>query len=135
CWCSLLCSTPLSRTNQPGDGVGGLFHLRVGGVPALGHGSRDAVREMLLEQADRHRLQSLRSRGDLGEDVNAVAVLFDHPLQAADLAFYPAQPLQVILLVRGVPVSLHDSSIPLWGIFAYPSPVSDASGASLECRA
>src|SRR5215467_11678020 len=59
---------------------------------------------MLLEQADRDRPQCARRRGHLGEDVNAVLIFFDHPLQAANLAFDPAQPLQIIVLVLGVSV-------------------------------
>ena len=43
--------------------------------------------------------------GDLGEYVDAVDVLFDHPLQAPDLALDPAQPLQVLVLLLGVPVA------------------------------
>src|SRR5215470_4222055 len=59
---------------------------------------------MLLEQADRDRPQCARRRGHLGEDVNTVLIFFDHPLQAAHLAFDPAQPLQIVILVLGVSV-------------------------------
>jgi DNA-binding FrmR family transcriptional regulator len=37
------------------------------------------------EQAEGDGFQRLRGRGDLGEDVDAVDVLLDHPLQTPDL--------------------------------------------------
>ncbi|GHI90998.1 hypothetical protein TPA0905_04690 [Streptomyces olivaceus] len=46
----------------------------------------DAVAQMLLQQLQREGLQGLRGGGDLGEYVDAVDVLVDHPLQAPDLA-------------------------------------------------
>jgi hypothetical protein len=62
------------------------------------------VTEVLIEQRERDRLQCLGGRGDLGEDVDAVLVLVDHPLQAADLPLDPPQPLEVVVLVVGVSV-------------------------------
>src|SRR5262249_40432889 len=56
----------------------------------------------LFKQADRDRLQSFGRGCHLGEDVNAVLIFLDHPLQAAHLAFDPAQPLQIVVLVLGV---------------------------------
>ena len=37
--------------------------------------------DVVLEQAEADGLQCLGDGGDLGEDVDAVGVLFDHPLQ------------------------------------------------------
>src|SRR5215469_9348434 len=90
--------------DQPGDGVGGLPDLRVGAAAALGDRLRDAVRQMLLEQAQGYRLQRPRGGGDLREDVDAVFIVLDHALQPPDLAFDPAQPRQVLLLALAVSV-------------------------------
>src|SRR6266540_3716374 len=46
----------------------------------------DAAAQVLAEQLHRERLQRPGGGGDLGEDVDAVLVLLDHPLQPADLA-------------------------------------------------
>ena len=76
----------------------------------------------------RHGLQGLGHGGDLGEDVDAVDVLVDHPGDAADLALDAAQALEVVVLGVGVAVhGLHalrgvkvarrlQHSIPLGGI-------------------
>ena len=72
---------------------------------ATGRGGLDhAVGEVLLEELQRERLQGPGRGGDLGEDVDAVLVLLDHPLQAADLPLDPAQPLEVVVL--GVDVAV-----------------------------
>jgi hypothetical protein len=92
------------RPHQPGDRVGGLADLLGRGVAAFGDGLDDAVAEVFLQEAEGDRLQCLGRGGDLGEDVDAVLVLFDHPLQAAYLAFDAAQPFDVGVLVVGVPV-------------------------------
>ena len=72
--------------------------------PALARGVDDAVGQVLVEQAERDGLERLGHRGDLGEDVDAVLLLLDHPLQAAGLALDPAQPLEVVVL--GVEVAV-----------------------------
>ena len=77
--------------DEPRDRLGGFPDFLVRGVAAFGHRLGDAVAEVLLKQAERDRLQGLSGGRDLGEDVDAVLVLVDHPLQAADLAFDPAQ--------------------------------------------
>src|SRR4051794_10616338 len=68
---------------------------------------------MLVEQADRHRLQRLRGRRDLGEDVDAVLVVLHHALEPADLTLDPAQPLDVSVLAGGVPA--HAARVPRGG--------------------
>jgi hypothetical protein len=42
--------------------------------------------------------KGLLHRGDLGEDVGAVAVLLDHLVETADLAFDPLEAVEVPLL-------------------------------------
>src|SRR5258708_7577605 len=54
--------------------------------------------------AEGDSLQGLGRRGYLGEDIDAVLVLVDHPLQAADLALDAAQALEVDVLVVGITV-------------------------------
>src|SRR5690242_1639149 len=91
-----------SSLDEPGDRVGSLFDLG-GRIP----GPRrvdDAVRQVILEQADRHRLQRALGGRDLSQDIDAVRVLVDHPLQAADLPLDPAQSPEQGGLVTGVPM-------------------------------
>ena len=52
--------------------------------------------------AERDLVERGLDRGDLGEDVDAVAVLVDHPLDAADLSLDAAQALGELVLRRGV---------------------------------
>src|SRR6476620_4266171 len=74
-------------------------------------------------QLEGERLQRLGGGRHLGEDVDAVLVLLNHPLQAADLALDPPQPLEVAVLVVAVPVRRHPSPPPS----GYPSGVSRPS--------
>jgi hypothetical protein len=57
---------------------------------------------MIAEQPDGNFLQGPGGRGNLGDDIGAPGIGLGHFLQAADLAFYLAQPPQVIILARGV---------------------------------
>src|SRR5579863_6612483 len=97
-------STTGSGAHEPGDGLGCLVDLGGGGVAALGDGAGDAVAEVFFQQPKCHRLQGLGGGGYLGEDVDAVLVVLDHALEAADLPFDPAQPDEVVVLVLGVSV-------------------------------
>src|SRR6185312_4640113 len=95
---------------QPADGIRGFLDLVLDDpriVVELGFlgGADHAVSNVVFEQADAHRVQGLVDRGHLGEDVNAVLVLFHHAGDAADLAFDPLQAAQVGVLVRGVGVA------------------------------
>src|SRR4029077_13364660 len=47
----------------------------------------------ILEQLQSDGLECGRHRGDLGEDVDAVAIVLDHPLDPAHLPFDPVQAL------------------------------------------
>jgi hypothetical protein len=77
----------VSGPDQTGDRVRGLLDLLGRAVAAFGQRLADAVAEVLLKQAEGDGLQGLGGRRDLREDVDAVLILLDHPLQAADLAF------------------------------------------------
>jgi hypothetical protein len=116
----LLVSQPGSSWTTPGAHGGhqlvelGVGRLGVGAGDGVGH----AVAHMAVEHVDRDLLQRGLDRGHLGEDVDAVGVLVDHPLQAADLAFDPAQ-----AIVEGLGVRVHSPSIPTPGTGdCYPAP-------------
>src|SRR5688500_6640462 len=88
---------------------------------------------VLLEQAQCDRLECLRHRGDLGEDVDAVLLVLDHALQAAGLALDAAQPLEVVVLAVdvAVPEFRHSPIIPREGMRArgvWPGGQSDSRG-------
>jgi len=51
---------------------------------------RGAMLQMVAHQIPRDPSQRLLHRGDLGDDVGAIAILFDHLLESADLALDPA---------------------------------------------
>src|SRR5690606_12184909 len=101
-----------SRPDEPGDGRRGLLHLLLGLRAALADRLGHAVPDVILEQAEGHRLERTGHRGDLGEDVDAVGVLFDHPLKPSDLPLDPAQAHEIGLLVRAVPVHASNATLP-----------------------
>src|SRR5690349_1512941 len=84
-----------SGLHEAGDGLGGLLELLLLLGPALPGGVDEAVRHVVVEQVEREGLERLRRRGDLGQDVDAVLLLLDHPLDAADLPLDPPQALEV----------------------------------------
>ena len=67
-----------------------------GSAPA--HASFDVV----LQDAQGDPVQSGTHGGDLDQDVDAVLLVVDHPVDAPDLAFYPAEALAELVLA--VPV-------------------------------
>src|SRR6266496_3441609 len=93
---------PAHRRGRLGDL---LLRVRTVGGDRVGH----AVMQVVLKQVERHRLQRLGRRGDLGQHVDAVRVVLDHPLQTADLPLDPAQPVlgrrPGVLEVRANPVA------------------------------
>ena len=52
-----------------------------------GHGTGHTVTEVVVEESEGDALQGPRRRAHLGEHVDAVLVVLDHPLETADLAF------------------------------------------------
>src|SRR5213082_1163289 len=116
---------PRSGPDQPGDRLGRLADLRVRHLAPLGGRLGNAMTEMVLHQAKRHRLQRPGRRRHLGQDVDAVLVFLDHLLQATDLALDAAQPQEVSLLVRGV--SVH-ADLPRYRLSNYYTPAGYSSG-------
>ena len=69
--------------------------------------------DVILEQLRADLLERRLDGRDLGQDVDAVAVFLDHPLDPAHLALDPVQALDEQVLVLGV--SVHQmSSRSLW---------------------
>ena len=66
-------------------------------------GLHDAVTEVFVEQAEADILKCLGDGRDLGQHVDAVLVVIDHPLDTPYLPFDPGQPAGVIVLVERVP--------------------------------
>ncbi len=62
------------------------------------------MRHVVLEHLRRDLLERGLDGGDLRQDVDAVAILLDHPLDAAHLALDPVQALRQRILVLGVAV-------------------------------
>src|SRR3954452_10515564 len=116
-----------SGTHEAGDGLGGLADLLLG-LPAAGaRGLDDAVAEMLLEQAEGDRLQGLRHRRDLGEDVDAVLLVLDHALQTAGLALDATEPLEVLVLAVDVAVVVLVPGAVRDGLHVVPLPREELS--------
>lgn len=84
-----------SASDETSDRLGGFANFVVSLSATALCGFDDTVRQVLVEQFERERLQRLRGRGDLGQDVNTVLVLLHHSLQTTDLTLDPPQPLQV----------------------------------------
>jgi hypothetical protein len=93
-----------SGPDEAGDRFGGFPDLLGRAIVAFGHRLGDAMAKVLIKQAERDSLQGPGYRGYLREDVDAVLVFVDHPLQAAYLALDPAKAAEVIVLVVGITV-------------------------------
>src|SRR5262249_46627384 len=63
-----------------------------------------AVVHVVVEDGERERLERGVDRGDLREDVDAVAVVLDHSLDPPHLSFDPMQALDEVGLSFGVAV-------------------------------
>ena len=70
---------------------------------------RDAVLDVVLEHLQRNRLERCVDRGELREDVDAVAVVLDHPGDAPHLALDAGEALEQLVLVRRVAVGVGSS--------------------------
>src|SRR4051812_11899802 len=113
--CAIRLPSPRSASaaDQPRYRFGSLAHLVFGLPTTLARRVDHTVREMLLEQLQRERLQCLRGGGHLREDVDAVLVVLDHALQSAHLTFNPAQTFQVRVPVGRVsPCDLVSHRVP-----------------------
>src|SRR5690625_4687769 len=97
-----------SGPHEPCDRVAGLADL-LRALLLRGAGGVDhAVAQVVLDQPEPDGLECAGDGGDLGEHVDAVDVLVDHPGNAADLALDAAHPAGVVLL--GAAVSGHGNS-------------------------
>jgi hypothetical protein len=108
----------LAASKQASDGG---HHLRGALVALVLTGLDHAVAGVVVEQAERNLVQRGLRGADLGEHVDAVAVLFDHPLDSLDLAADPAQSdLELVLAddVSGRGRGVHGGCI-----MAYPQGV------------
>src|SRR3954462_2525289 len=97
-------------------------HQLAGAGVLLGVGAiDDAVARVVVEQPQRDLVERGLDRGDLGQHIDAVAVLVDHALDAADLALDAAQALAELVLGGGVAARLgarrgHAEIIPPRGV-------------------
>src|SRR5699024_3955016 len=91
-----------SGLQQPLDRAGDLGEFLV--WVSRGRGVDHAVAHVILEQSHGNPLQGFGERRDLGEDVDAVPVILHHPVDAPGLAFDPAQPREIAVLIQDVPV-------------------------------
>src|SRR2546423_13447068 len=101
-----------SRSDQAGDRRRRLGHLLLRTGAAFGHRLRHAVAQVVVEQLERHRLESPVDRRDLAQDVDAVPLLLDHPLKTPDLTFDAAEPVLDGHLVVAVPGHAPSSPCP-----------------------
>src|SRR5215470_14482151 len=90
--------------NEPRDCRRSLTDLLGGSLVPGSDRVRDAMTEVIFQQADRDGLQRLRDGRDLGQDVDAIGIVVDHPLQPAYLSLDAPQPRTVLVLVLGVAV-------------------------------
>src|SRR5579863_469290 len=65
------------------------------GVVARAEGFGRAMAEVIFHEGAGDAAEGFLDGGDLGDDVGAVAILFDHLLEAADLAFDAAEAIEV----------------------------------------
>ncbi len=71
------------------------------------HGVGHAVPEVVVEELHCDALQRPRRRRHLGQDVDAVGVFVDHPLETPDLTLDPLQPREDGGLVVVIPGRCH----------------------------
>src|SRR6266511_133257 len=102
-------STPairrLAGSRESLHGFEQLLGLRAGsGHVARSERAGDAVAHVLVEDLEGERLECGVDGRDLGEDVDAVAVLLDHPFDPADLSLDAVEALDECVLVFRVSV-------------------------------
>src|SRR4029079_17223999 len=91
-------------SGEAGDRLRGFLDLGVTFGAAEPGGVGDAVFEVVVQQAEGDTFQGGGEGGDLGEDVDAVLLFLDHPVDAAGLALDPLEAGQVAALVADVAV-------------------------------
>ncbi len=92
----------LSRANETSYRGRGFIELGRRLIAARFHGVGYTVAQVVVEEDEGHRLKCTGGRRDLFEDVDAVAVFFDHALKASNLSLDPSEPLLNDVLVTGV---------------------------------
>src|ERR1022692_3920506 len=90
-----------SAVQQPAERAHQLVDLLLGvaGRAAL---ALHAVTGVIVDQAEGDLVQCGLDRRDLGQDVNAVALVLDHPGHAAHLPLDPRETLEQLLLRGGI---------------------------------
>src|SRR4051794_17206716 len=121
----------LAAAHEAPDRAHQLGGALVAGLLALG--AHDAVAGVVVEEAEGDLVQRGLDGGDLREDVDAVAVLVDHLLDAAHLTLDAAQALGEVVLGGGV--AGHTTILPPGGTdgvacAAWTSPSPEATGRS-----
>src|SRR6187401_969984 len=91
------------------------LRLRFGCI-ARREGARDAVVHVVIEDLEGEALERRVHGSDLREHVDAIAVVLDHPLDAAHLALDPVEPANQRFLVLGIAVRVlaHAASRTEW---------------------
>ena len=79
-----------------------LNSLTASSIAYWGAGADHAVAGVFIEEGEGDLVDCGLGGGDLGEDVDAVALLLDHPFDATDLAGDPAQAVLDLLFVLDV---------------------------------
>src|SRR5262249_59704518 len=109
------CDLSARRAGEDLHELGDLAALLAG--VAAGDGALDAMADMVAQHLVLDPLQGGARRGDLGQDVDAVAILLDHAGDAAHLSFDSIEPPQA-----GVPcIGLHPCHVPSRGIYVKPA--------------
>jgi uncharacterized membrane protein YraQ (UPF0718 family)/YHS domain-containing protein len=103
-----------ATAHQPTDGGHQLGGLIVALLRRIG--ADHTVMGVAVEEAECHLVEGSLSSADLGQDVDAVAVLLNHAFDAPNLSLDPAQASEELVLGRGVSACrcvCHDEIIPL----------------------
>src|SRR5699024_10149063 len=96
--------------------VRSLLQLDLGFFSAFASGIEDAVTEVVVDQSQRNVLERAVQSGDLGEDVDAVDILIDHPRDSTGLAFDALEAVEVAGFVLDVAVGSAVAGLFLGGV-------------------
>lgn len=78
-------------------------------------GTDHTVVSVVVEQSQGDLVKRGVDCGQLGQDVDAVAIVLDHALDAADLSLDPAQALEELVLARRVAARGHGAFVSVHG--------------------